>query len=194
MNMHFVAETRLFTAQGHRKYVDAREARLLLAAAAKADRHTRLFCELLHYSGCRISEALAVSGAHVDTCTNMVVFRTLKRRRSVYRAVPIPDSLANALAGLAEGCAPGARLFPWSRMHGWRIISRLMAQAGIDGPQANPRGLRHAYGVNAITHSVPESMLQRWMGHASIRSTATYTFAMGPEERAMAARMWRGAQ
>lgn len=186
-----IDETMLFNAQGRRRYVDTREARRLLAVASSADRRERLFCELLHYSGARISEALAVLPEHIDLSARLVILRTLKRRRTAFRAVPIPLPLCKELAALADESAPDTPLFPWSRGHGWRIIVRLMAEAGITGPQACPRGLRHHFGVNAVTHRVPESILQRWMGHASIRTTSIYTFAMGPEERALAARMWK---
>lgn len=187
-----INETRLFTTHGQRKYLDAREARNLLAVAAGASNAERLFCELLHYSGARISEALAVMPEHIDASAHLIVFRTLKRRRIVHRAVPVPARLTRELASLAVDTAPGAPVFAWSRAHGWRVITRLMERAGISGPQACPRGLRHHFGVNAISHRVPESMLQRWMGHASRKSTSIYTFAMGREERAVAARMWKG--
>jgi integrase/recombinase XerD len=32
--------------------------------------------------------------------------------------------------------------------------------------------------------------VQRWLGHASLRTTAIYADVMGPDERAFAARMW----
>ena len=183
----------LFTPYGQRKYIDAREARRLRAAAASASKPERLFCELLLYSGARISEALAVTPEHIDLSLHLVVFRTLKRRCVVHRAVPMPSRLTRELAALAAECPPGVPVFAWSRAHGWRVITRLMEKADIHGPQACPRGLRHYFGVNAISHRVPESMLQRWMGHASRKSTSIYTFAIGREERAVAARMWQQA-
>lgn len=33
-------------------------------------------------------------------------------------------------------------------------------------------------------------MLQKWLGHAQLTTTATYADAIGPEERDIAARMW----
>jgi integrase/recombinase XerD len=32
--------------------------------------------------------------------------------------------------------------------------------------------------------------MQRWLNHASLRTTSIYGDAMGPDERAIAARMW----
>ena len=52
---------------------------------------TRTFCAVLAYSGCRISEALALTSEAIDTAAGTIVFETLKKRKSgVYRAVPAP--------------------------------------------------------------------------------------------------------
>jgi integrase/recombinase XerD len=185
-----VSVASLFNAEGQRKYLHAAEARRLLASAAQAERRTRLFCELLYYTGCRISEALELTLKRLDAENHCVVFRTLKRRQLVYRAVPVPTRLLHQLAALARECGPDERLFPWCRQTGWRRIKELMERAGIDGPQATPKGLRHQYGVLAIEKKVPEGTLQRWMGHARLRNTQIYTFVTGPEERALAERMW----
>jgi integrase len=37
---------------------------------------------------------------------------------------------------------------------------------------------------------VPINLVQRWLGHASMTTTAIYLQAMGFEEREIAARMW----
>lgn len=184
------AEPQLFDARGHRKYLQRAETRALLAAARVADRRTRLFCQLLYYTGCRISEALAVTPDRLDRAGGYVVFRTLKRRRAVFRAVPIPPRLCAGLATLARGASCDQPLFPWCRQTAWRKIKALMAQARITGPQATAKGLRHAFGVLGVQCSIPESALARLMGHASIKSTQVYTFVTGDEERALVQRMW----
>ena len=65
-----------------------------------------------------------------------------------------------------------------------------MAQAGIVGLQVTPKGLRHGFGIHAIASGVPLNMVQKWMGHADIKTTAIYTNAVGLEERELAERMW----
>lgn len=65
-----------------------------------------------------------------------------------------------------------------------------MAAAGIVGGQACPKGLRHGYGIHAIRSGVQLNMLQKWMGHASITTTAIYANALGKEELEIADRMW----
>ncbi|MEZ5846001.1 MAG: tyrosine-type recombinase/integrase [Geminicoccaceae bacterium] len=64
------------------------------------------------------------------------------------------------------------------------------ARRPSDGPQRTAKGLRHGYGVNAITKGVPLNMLCKWMGYADIKTTAIYANAIGAEEQGIAARMW----
>jgi integrase len=75
-------------------------------------------------------------------------------------------------------------------MTGYRRIREVMLEAGIRGSYATPKGLRHGFGVRAIQAQVPLNLVQRWLGHADIKTTAIYTNAMGPEEREIASRMW----
>jgi integrase len=189
-------EGQLFNANGQRKYLTQNEAKKLLAVARKTEQRMRLFCRLLYYTGCRISEALAVTPRLLDSETGSIVFRTLKRRRTTYRAVPVPFRFLRELLAFAQasGLGPDDRLFPWCRQTAWRRIRTLMEAAGIEGPQATPKGFRHQFGVHAIGSKVPEGTLKNWMGHARLRNTHIYTYVTGIEERAIAARMWRGRQ
>lgn len=180
----------LFTAHGQRKYLCKSELRAFLAAANAADAPTRIFCNLLARTGCRISEGLVITPRHLDADGPRVIFRTLKRRKLTYRAVPIPDALFGELQQLADGCAPDTRLWSFCRQTAWRQIREVMQAASIIGPQATPRGLRHGFCMNAAIHNVPPSLIQRWAGHASPDTTAIYIDASGTEERAFAERMW----
>jgi site-specific recombinase XerD len=44
--------------------------------------------------------------------------------------------------------------------------------------------------VAAIQAGIPLNLLQRWLGHAQLTTTAIYANAVGPEERNIASRMW----
>jgi integrase/recombinase XerD len=83
------------------------------------------------------------------------------------------------------------RLWRWSCTTAWRRVKEIMAAAGITGTPAMPRGLRHGFGVNAFQSGVPPHLVQRWLGHASLRTTSIYGDVIGPDERAFAERMWR---
>jgi integrase len=51
----------LYDAEGRRLYFTEDDRRAFIAAAAKAPREVRTFCGVLHATGCRISEALALT-------------------------------------------------------------------------------------------------------------------------------------
>jgi len=88
----------LFDQAGNRKYLTHDERKAFLKAADRAPREVRTFCHLLHFSGCRISEALALTGDRVDFTNGAVTFESLKKRRGgVYRSVPMPPTLLDAL-------------------------------------------------------------------------------------------------
>ena len=180
----------LYDRNGRRKYLCESELARFNNALRKIDTPTRVFCQLIIFSGCRISEALAITPLNLDKDAKRIIFRTLKRRRTVFRAVPVPDALLRDLATLAVGLAAEDRIWTWSRQTGWRKIRRQMTNAEIDGPMAMPKGLRHAYGIRAAGNSVPPSLIQRWLGHADPASTAIYLDAVGEEERSFAERMW----
>jgi integrase/recombinase XerD len=182
--------TSLFNARGQRKYLCDSERHAFLAAANRADTPTRIFCHLLAYTGCRISEGLAVTPRHLDADGPRFIFRTLKRRKLIYRAVPIPSALFADLLTLAKGREPDAPLWQWCRQTAWRHVNAIMRAASISGPQAAPRGLRHGFCMNAAMHNVQPNLIQRWAGHASPDTTAIYVDASGVEERAFAERMW----
>jgi integrase len=59
-----------------------------------------------------------------------------------------------------------------------------------DGPHACPKGLRHGFGVQAVSRGIALNMVQKWLGHAQLTTTAIYANAVGEEEQSIAARMW----
>jgi integrase len=189
----------LYTADGARKYLTAGEREAFLRAAERADREARTLCMTLAYSGCRLSEALALTADRVDMAGGLLLFESLKkRRRGIHRAVPVPPSLLDALDlvhGIRKlqgrrGKGRGIRLWPWSRMTGWRVVHRVMQDAGLAGPHASPKGLRHGFGVQAVSKGIALNMVQKWLGHAQLTTTAIYADAVGEEEQSIAARMW----
>src|SRR4051794_3684235 len=191
----------LHDGQGKRLYLTANERQAFAAAAAKAERPVRTLCAVLHDTGCRISEALALTPERVDLTGRALVFESLKkRRRGVYRTVPVPPGLLDQLDlvhGVREAQKRGKGhadrpLWPWARNTAWRHVKAVMAAADImDRPHRSPKGLRHGYGIHAIGSGVPLNMLSKWMGHATLEVTAIYANALGAEEQSIAARMWQ---
>jgi integrase len=190
----------LFHRDGSRKYLTLEERAAFLETSRRFPRDVETFCHVLAYSGCRLAEALALTADRVDLKTHTLTFETLKKRqRGIYRAVPVPPELAIMLDHVHDlrraqrrkdrGCA--VRLWDWSPVTAWRTVKAVMDAAAVSGYHASPKGLRHGFGVAAVQASIPLNLVQRWMGHAQLSTTAIYAEAMGKEERDMAARMWR---
>jgi hypothetical protein len=178
---------------GQRKYLTQTEADRFFTVSEMETISVHTFCWFITSTGCRISEALMISARSIDFEAGVAVIECLKKRRSgVFRAVPLPATLLEALKShLQKGDIQGSdRLWPWSRMTGYRRITEVMRKAGIAGPWATPKGLRHAFGVRAVQSGAPLHMVQRWLGHADMKTTAIYAGAVGPEERELAARTW----
>src|SRR5215475_5791788 len=129
----------LYDAQGHRLYVTSSEREAFRLAAEKAPREVRTYCHTLLYTGCRPSEALALTADRVDFQAQAITFESKKKRRSgLYRAVPVPATLLDAL-DLVHGIRDRktkALLWTWSRKTAYTRVIEVMEKAGIAGPQA----------------------------------------------------------
>jgi site-specific recombinase XerD len=158
----------------------------------RLERERALFSLLLAWTGGRISEVLAVCPASFQIERNIITLRTLKRRRPHFREVPIMPGLMRALDRHFDLRAlqqyPDTRygrLWSCSRVTAWRFVKSAMLEAGVSGRPACPRGLRHGFGVATLQASVPLNLVQRWMGHARLSSTAVYKSVCGDEETAL---------
>lgn len=185
----------LFDRNGNRKYLTSDERRAFIRAAKRALPPMETFCLTLAYTGARISEVLALTPERIDASACVIIFETLKRRRrGVYRAVPVPPELLSRLEivhGL-QHAEPGSPLWRWGRTTAWQRVKEVMNAAGIMPAVAMPKALRHGFGVHGIAESsVPLNMIRKWLGHARIETTAIYANAVGQEERAIASRMWK---
>ena len=190
-----VRDLQLVDARG-RKYLAADERWRFLEAAARAPRPAdQTFALTLAHTGARVSEALAICPRDVDLEAASIRIRTLKRRTERWRAIPVPPELLRALELVhalrsAPAKAVGRPLWPWSRATAHRKITRIMTDAGIEGPQACPKGLRHGFGIAAVAAGVPLPTIAAALGHANLQTTAVYTTAAGLEARDFLARMW----
>lgn len=186
---------------GQRLYVEPQERlKLLSLAKAKLKPEERTFCEVLIWTGCRISEARSLTKASFDFGPPpKIIIQSLKKRRSgVYRAVPIPIDfihLVDRIHNLNSAHQFGDRgqeelLWSWGRTKAWEVVKKLFAHANIVGSWANPKGLRHGFAINALNSGVPITSIKQWMGHASLETTQIYLQVMGQEEYEIAQRMW----
>jgi integrase len=186
----------LYTPAGRRKYLTPDErARFIAAARACQRSELKTFCLTLAYTGCRISEGLAILPHAVEAGAGFIAVKSLKKRNGaiVIREIPVPADLFTALDEvhrLAEA-DPDRPLWGWCRSQAWLLVKSVMRGAEITpGIHATPKGLRHGFGIHAIRSGVPVNLVQRWLGHARLETTMIYLQALGSEEREIARRMW----
>ena len=186
----------LYSGKGQRKYLTPAERTRFLDAAWRCERaELRTLCLTLAWSGCRISEALALTKRCIEIEDGFIAITTLKRRSSIpiIREIPIPPQLVAELVAVhgIDGAHSDRKLWTLSRSRAWTLVKYLMRTACVaEGIHATPKGLRHGFGLHAIRCGVPLNLVQKWLGHARMETTAIYLQATGPEEREVAQRMW----
>ena len=188
----------IYDSRGQRKYLTIKEREAFIDAARRLQPEAETFCLALTYTGARISEILALTPEHIDTAAGIIIIESLKkRRRGVFRAVPVPTHFLTRLEAVhrlhesrSDPRRRSGRIWPWGRTTAWTLVKHIMRMIGVGSSQSMPKALRHAFGVGATQKNVPLSIVQKWMGHSRISTTAIYTNAVGEEERDMARRMW----
>ena len=115
----------LYDARASRKYLTSQERKAFAATALRTAPPILTFCLTLLYTGARVSELLALTPERIDQENNAIVFETLKRRRrGVFRAIPVPPELATRIIRIShiqrpslEGTRKQARIWKrfWSR-------------------------------------------------------------------------------
>lgn len=165
---------------------------------------------MLHYSGCRPTEALELVPRRVLIEEQALVFRSLKKRKTdakgrikqpQYRTVPVPSILIENL-DLVYGIRALQKkqkgldipLWMMSRPTAYRLVKRVMDRAGIIGKQATGKGLRHGFGVAMVTAKkpLPIHILAQMMGHSDTKTTEIYLQVTGEEKRQMVVDAWDG--
>jgi len=192
----------LFDQTGNRKYLVARERAAFVRAAVAEGGTVGSFCLTLAFTGARISEVLALTAERIDFENGAIVFETLKQRKGgIFRAVPVPRRLLNYLKdvnGVAgahfEPECKNCRLWAWGRTNAWKQVKRIMKTARIADNLAKPKAFRHGFAVESGQKGVPLNIVQRWLGHARLETTAIYAGALGEEERNLARRGWKSLE
>ena len=192
------AKIQLFSDDGQRLYLTPEERDKFRLFAKKQDRLTRSYCLMLRETGMRPQEALNTLVSSIDFSTKSVIVESLKKRKSgIYRQIPLSDEFLDELNLVHElktkqktKAGRSEHLWNWSIRTARRRVKQVMENAGIEGGMAMPKGLRHGFGVVCVMQGIPLPTLQKWLGHASIETTAIYTQIIGKEERELASRLW----
>jgi integrase/recombinase XerD len=139
-----------------RKYLTAAERSRFVNAAVTCRRaELRALCLMLVYTGCRISEALAITPKAIERQAGFIAIRSLKKRNRavMIREVPVPADLFHALDEAHDAEERDTLLWPLSRTRAWQLVKDIMREAAVpEGPHMRPRG----YGIaSGFTRSGP---------------------------------------
>jgi integrase len=152
----------LFGKSGNRKYLNAAERRRFLESAQQLPPPERLFCQVLAWSGARISEVLALTPAAIGIESGVASIQTLKRRkRGIVRQVPLPPNVLRELNRVftlriaqRDPQLARLRLWRWSRTTAWRYGGRNHWHArNAEGPATWVRGERFSIQRSAAPRS-----------------------------------------
>lgn len=157
--------------------LDRDEARGLLGAAEAAGARDHALVALLLLNGLRVSEAVGLDVADLDTERGHRVVRVLGKGGKV-RTAPLAPRTAAALDAMLDGRttgpvftdATGGRL---NRHQAARIVTRCARAAGIT-KQLSPHSLRHTFVTLSLDAGVPLHVVQDGAGHASPETTRRY--------------------
>lgn len=165
---------------------------MFLSMAERYPDNMKLFFRLLIETGCRISECLSLTPNSFDLAEKYIYIECLKKRRDgIYRRIPLSPTCAALFLTAFGGHLPlDRRLWPFSRMTGYRYVKQLMEEAEINFERASPKALRHSFAIHSLEAGVPLNLVQRWLGHADWKTTAIYADFVGTEEKKFASRLW----
>jgi len=171
------------------KYLAAEEVRRVIDQTKNP--RDRLLLELLWQSGLRISEALALTPAHIDFNGAVLKAPTLKRRKPMVRPIPLKPGLLGELARHVASRKIGEHtpLFPIRRTRSFQIIQRACLAAGIERSRSHPHVFRHSFAIACVLQGVPVPVLNQWLGHAGLESTLVYSKVLAVDSRQFHERM-----
>lgn len=171
-------------AQG-RHFLSAAECRQLarvLDAAQLEGKHRRewVLFSLLLYTGIRIGEALALTWEDL-AMDGALLIRDSKTHTG--RVVYVPERVMAVLTSWrgAEGVGKGL-IFPGAKPGtaiSYSVVrtqfKRLLTAAGITRKGCNLHSLRHTYARACVEAGMPREIIQQFLGHKDIDTTAIYT-------------------
>lgn len=188
------SEMRLYNEQRERLYINRSERQLLLDVAPTLPLNWQALLLTLIYTGCRASELLELTPGHLQADDGVLAIRSLKKRNNeiIMREIPIPHELCNVLIAVRKqnDLSEYDLYWPISRKTVWRKVKQIMAGLDITGAHANPKGLRHGFGIQNIQSGVDLGTVCELMGHSSMKVTVIYTRAVGGDLRERVSQAW----
>jgi site-specific recombinase XerD len=146
---------------------------------AATDLKHRAILMALYSGGLRASEAMHLRLEDIDSKRMMIRVAQGKGRKDRY--VMLSEKLLATLRQYWSECRPDPWLFPGqdpsrplTRESIAKLFARARHKAGI-GKHVYPHTLRHSFATHLLERGVNIRVIQRLLGHRSLRSTEIYT-------------------
>lgn len=188
---------------GERKYLNKEERAAFFDATLLEEAKVKYYCQMIYYTGCRLSEALEVFPDRFDYSEKGVIFRTLKQGKDKndkpiirHRFNELPETYLHELQGVYrilkhKGKETGKQpIWDFSDRTARTYVKQVMDKAGIGGIKSTARGLRHSMGVALALNNVPVNTIKKLLGHKSINNTMIYLEIVELERRELVSRVW----
>jgi integrase/recombinase XerD len=141
------------------------------------DRTVRMILRTIYATGLRISEALHLTAAGIDS--SRMVVRVLGKGQKE-RLVPLSPKLLEELRAYWRQTRPKQGMFPGKDSHQplsvttvQKACKRACRVAGL--PRITPHTLRHCHATHLLEAGVDTRTIQALLGHHRIGTTALYT-------------------
>lgn len=161
------------------------EVRLILAQVQKPGHH--VFLSTVYSCGLRLQEGLNLTVADIDGGRKLLAIRQSKGAKDRY--VPLPQATLELLRHYWQHHHHPKLLFPGQPVPGqkWNTVLKPMDASGVQkamrhavqaaGIQkaATVHTLRHSWATHLLESGVNLRLIQQWLGHSSLSTTARYT-------------------
>ncbi len=150
------------------------------ALSAVREAHFRTALATIYSCGLRLGEVCVLQVGHVHGSLEQL--RVSDGKGGVDRVVPLPG---RALELLREHYRRTRPPLPWVfadragtghlvRATLQKVFKAAVRESGVN-PAASVHTLRHSYATNLVLAGIPLPVVQKWLGHRSLRTTAVYT-------------------
>jgi site-specific recombinase XerD len=159
--------------------LDRDELGKLVARAAEDSPRSHVLVLLLGLNGLRITEALTIDAANLDTERGHRVVR-ITRKGGKRATVPLAPRTAEAFDAYLDGREQGPLFVTatgnrWHRSEAWRTLRRLARDAvPAKATSLHPHDLRHAFVTLSLDAGASLRDVQDAAGHADPRTTRRY--------------------
>jgi site-specific recombinase XerD len=156
------------------EYLNPEDVEKLIKAAST--NKNKLIIKTLYVLGLRVSELTGIQLPHIDHKRRTVIVYG-KGNRS--RILPVPEQLYRNWTDHIEKSKPHCFLFEdaFGKDYYTRRIREIVNMtariASIE--HTSPHKLRHSRATQLLNDNLPLPMLQRFLGHAHLNTTAIYT-------------------